>query len=320
VYSEVELRHLRCAIAVADELHFTRAAQKLHITQSALTRQIRQLELQLGVDLFIRDTRRVELTAAGKALTDEGRKALEILEDGIRRAVGAGRGEVDVLRVAYSPFVDIHFFTQLKKFLVEIQPELKVDYVSEAAPELEEGLIDGTYQAGIGPLPIDNNALAGVCLFQEPMFVVFPKAHRLGRKRRVYVSDLGDDPVIWMPPKVRPSFYNDFVEWCRKQGYSPNLKQYVTSVSEILGFVAEGVGIGFVKASDSKLGSDLLAFCPLGNRPYLVETGIMYRADNRSEILRRMVVRLTERFPCSTAGAAPPLVPSASGAQRPGSE
>jgi DNA-binding transcriptional LysR family regulator len=152
------------------------------------------------------------------------------------------------------------------------------------------------------------------------MFVVFPKAHRLARKRRVHVSDLGDDPVIWMPPKVRPTFYADFVEWCRKQGYSPNLKQYVTSVTEILGFVAEGIGIGFVKASDSKLGSDLLAFCALGNRPYLVETGLMYRADNRSEKLRSIVVRLKERFPCATPSAAAPLVPSASGGQRPGSK
>ena len=74
MYTGVELRQVRCAIAVADELHFTRAAEKLHITQSALTRQIRQLELELGVDLFLRDTRRVELTDAGRALIDGGRK------------------------------------------------------------------------------------------------------------------------------------------------------------------------------------------------------------------------------------------------------
>ena len=94
MYPEIEVRQLRCVIAVADELHFTRAAQKLHITQSALTRQIRHLELQLGVDLFIRGTRHVEPTDAGRALVEDGRKALELLDRGVRRALGAGRGDL----------------------------------------------------------------------------------------------------------------------------------------------------------------------------------------------------------------------------------
>ena len=85
MYPEIEVRQLRCVIAVADELHFTRAAQKLHITQSALTRQIRHLELQLGVDLFIRGTRHVEPTDAGRALVEDGRKALVLMDRGVRR-------------------------------------------------------------------------------------------------------------------------------------------------------------------------------------------------------------------------------------------
>ena len=100
MYPEIEVRQLRCVIAVADELHFTRAAQKLHITQSALTRQIRHLELQLGVDLFFRGTRHVEPTDAGRALAEDGRKALLLMDRGVRRALGAGRGDFDVLRSA----------------------------------------------------------------------------------------------------------------------------------------------------------------------------------------------------------------------------
>jgi DNA-binding transcriptional LysR family regulator len=300
VYSEVELRQLRCAIALADELHFTRAAQKLHVTQSALTRQIRHLELQLGVALFIRGTRRVELTDAGKALTDEGRKALEILQNGIRRAIGAGRGEAEVLRVAYSPLVDIHFFSQLRIFLTETQPELKIEYVSEAAPELQRGLIDGRYHSAIGPLPAGDAALSAVCLSQEPMLVVFPKGHRLARKRRVHISELGADPVIWIPRHSQPALYDHFLEWCRNQGYFPNVVQHATSFTEILDFVAEGIGIGFVKSSVARLGSDLLAFCPIGNPPYLVQTGIIYRTDCRSRLLRDLVGCLTARFPAPT--------------------
>ena len=311
MYTGVELRQLRCAIAVADELHFTRAAQKLHIAQSALTRQIRHLELELGVDLFIRDTRRVELTDAGRALIHNSRTALEFLEHGIRIAIGVGKGEVEQLRVAYSPFVDIHFFSQLRNFLAEAHPELTIEYVSESAPEQIHDLVEGRYHAGIGTLPVDDAALSAVCLFQELMLVVLRKDHRLARKRRVQVSELGDDPVIWLPPKVQASFYSDFLEWCRKLGYAPNFKQHVTSISEILDFVAEGVGVGFVKASASKLRPYALAFCPVGNPTYLVRTGIIYRTDNRSQILRGLVVGLTNRFPCAP-NETPARVPPAS--------
>jgi DNA-binding transcriptional LysR family regulator len=319
VYSGVELRHLRCAIAVADELHFTRAAQKLHITQSALTRQIRQLELQLGVDLFIRDTRKVELTDAGRVLAEDGRKALEILDHGFMRAVGAGRGEIEVLRIAHSPFVDIHFFSQLRNFLVQTRPELQIEYVSETVPDQIQGLLEGRHHAGIGPLPVNDDALRAVCLFREPMYVVFGKGHRLTRKRGVRLSELGDEPVIWLPPKVRASFYADFLTWCRKQGYVPNIVQHVTSVSEVLDFVAEGAGVGFVKASASRHQSDALAFCMIGNPPYMVETGIVYRIDNRSQSIRDLVTALAGRFPCSPNESSA-RVESASGVQRPGSE
>ena len=315
MYTGVELRQVRCAIAVADELHFTRAAEKLHITQSALTRQIRQLELELGVDLFLRDTRRVELTDAGRALIDDGRKALEFLEHGIRRAMGVGKGEVEQLRIAYSPFVDIHFFSQLRNCLAQAHPELEIEYVSEGDPGQIQDLVEGRYHAGIGTLPVDDVALSAARLYEEPMLVVLRKDHRLARKRRVHVSELGDDPVIWVPPKVLPSFYSHFLEWCRKQGYAPNVKQYVTSISEILDFVAEGVGVGFVKASASKLRPDILAFCLVGNPTYLVRTGIIYRTDCRSQILRGLVVGLTNRFPC-TQNETSGRTPRASGAPR----
>lgn len=298
MYSEVELRQLRYAIAVADELHFTRAAARLHVTQSALTRQIRQLESQLGVSLFIRGTRRVELTEAGRAFAEDGRKGLVLIERGVRRALGAGRGEVEVLRIAYSPFVDIHFFSELRKLFSECQPDVKIEYISEPVMEQIQGLIEGRYHAGIGALPIEDETLTTVCLFEEPMFAVFRKGHRLAKKRRVRLSDLGGDPVIWMPRKVQPALHDQFLEWCRKEGYSPNIAQYVTSVSETLDFVAEGIGVGFVKASARRLHANGLVFRPLGTPPYLISTGLIYRADNRSEILRNLVKRARERFSC----------------------
>ena len=300
MYPEIEVRQLRCVIAVADELHFTRAAQKLHITQSALTRQIRHLELQLGVDLFIRGTRHVEPTDAGRALVEDGRKALVLMDRGVRRALGAGRGDFDVLRLAYSPFVDIHFFSQLRAFLAEARPELQIEYSSEVVADQIQGLIEGRYHVGIGPLAASDAALSAVCLFQEAMFVVFRKGHRLARKRLVHVSELGNDPVIWMPRKVQPTVHDDFLAWCRSQGYVPNVVQEVTSVSEILDFVAEGAGVGFVKASACRLHEDGLAFCPIGDPPYLVSTGILYRTDNRSQLLRNLVTCLAARFPCAT--------------------
>ena len=120
------------------------------------------------MDLFIRGTRRVDLTEAGRAFIEEARKVEGMVQRGIRRARGVARGELERLRIAYSPSVDVHFLSELRKIFTEAEPDLKIEYVSEPVMGQIGGLIDRTYHAGIGILPEEDEALRAVCLFQEP--------------------------------------------------------------------------------------------------------------------------------------------------------
>ena len=124
----VEFRQLRYVVAVAEELHFTRAAERLYLTQSALTRQIAQLENNLGVRLFNRDTRHVELTAAGKVFVEEARRILESAHRAVALAQGTDRQDHGEIRIAYSPLVDLHVAGDLKKAIGISNPTLQLAF------------------------------------------------------------------------------------------------------------------------------------------------------------------------------------------------
>lgn len=291
----VEFRQLRYVVAVAEELHFTRAAERLHVTQSALTRQIAQLEDSLGVRLFKRDTRHVELTAAGSVFVNEARRILDSAERAIGLAKGAQQEDYGDIRIAYSPLVDLQAIGELRKALFTSNPTLRVSFVGASYEQQVSGLLDGSYQAGLTVLPVHDEALAVQALFKQKLNAILPLDHRLARKRHINLRDTDGDPVVWIPQSVHPAFHGYFADWCRTAGYHPTVAQEANSVLECLQFVADGVGISFAAESGRRMQFAGVVFRPVEPHFY-VETGIAYRRDSKSVVLQQVLQSAAQHF------------------------
>lgn len=296
----VEFRQLRYVVAVAEELHFTRAAERLYVTQSALTRQIAQLESNLGVRLFDRDTRHVELTAAGRVFVEEARRILETAHRAVALAQGTDRQDHGEIRIAYSPLVDLHVAGDLKKALAISNPTLRLSFSGTSTKQQLAGILGGAYLAGLAVLPALDAALSASVLLRHRLLAVLPTGHRLARKRQVELREVDTDAIVWIPQTLHPAFHDHFSEWCRAAGYHPTVAQEATGLTERLQFVADGVGISFVGESVRRMPFPGVAFRPIAKPPFVVETGLVYRSDSKSVALKQVLESASRYF--GTAG------------------
>lgn len=292
----IEFRQLRYVVAVAEELHFTRAAERLHLTQSALTRQIAQLEESLGVRLFKRDTRHVELTAAGEVFIEEAKRVLESAHRAVALAQGTQRRDQGEIRIAYSPLVDLQVAGELKRLLASSNPTLQVSFSGMSIKQQISGILDGSYPLGLAVLPVDDPALFTEVLLSQPLAAVLPTAHRLARKRHIDLRDLDDDLIVWIPPSLHSSFYAHFMAWCRSAGYHPTVAQEATGIAECLQFVADGIGISFAAESVRRLQFPGVVIRRVWSPSFLVETGLICRRDNKSTVLQQILKAAVQHF------------------------
>jgi len=296
---EIELRQLHYALAIAEELHFTRAAEKLHLTQSALSRQVQQLEATLGIELFLRGTRRVELTEAGEVFMHHARKTLEQARIAVQHAQAVGRGEPSEFLITHSPFVDIHLVTKAQEVIEAAKPRIPVRYRSVSSFEQISLLFGGSAQAALTLLPVGTEELNSVCLLRERLLVALPAQHNLARKRHIRISELGDDSVVWLARELQPAFVDHVLKLFRKAGYTPNITRQVQPVAEALGFVREGGLVSFLKSSEEHLqGGGGFVLRPALERFLVIETGITYLRENRSDFLNDLIQILTNHFQC----------------------
>jgi DNA-binding transcriptional LysR family regulator len=196
--ADLDLRKVRYFVAVAEELHFGRAAERLHVAQPVVSRQIRALEDDLNSQLFVRDRRHTELTAAGRQLLEEARPLL-LDADALRRRVArAGRGS-DTFSVGFMPGLIV---TPVVRALSAAHPNLTIDVLSTSWDDQVEVLHDGRVDVGYVRLPIDQAGLKLVPLFSEPRLVVLPDDHRLAGKETVSMTDLADEHLLQDPAAI----------------------------------------------------------------------------------------------------------------------
>jgi DNA-binding transcriptional LysR family regulator len=285
-----------CAVAVAEELHFTRAAHRLHIDQSALSRHIQKLESSLGVRLFIRGDRRIELTEAGEVLIPYAKKALLAARAGVRIAQAVSRGEPQEFEVAYSTSVDTHLIAGIRNLIEKARARIPVRFRSYRWDQVVRRLLDGESHAAITLLPVEE-AVASACILREEMFLVVPEDHVLSRCSEVAVGEIDDEGVIWptgvMPRLVTKGLFERF----RKAGYVPNVTHEGQTIAESLGLAREGLGITFLKTSDRALVGDGLKVVPL-TAPVIVETGLLHIRERRWDFLEEFVALVRNHFRC----------------------
>lgn len=241
----MDIRSLASFVAVAEELHFGRAARKLHLTQPALSQRIRALEHEIGVELLVRDRRSVALSAAGAAFLPAARAAVEQVELARRAALRAVRGEIGQLRLG---FTVIAFFGALPEAVRKFRtryPDVAVKLSEMNSPSVENALAMGEIDLGILHPPISTNLITSA-LAPQRMLLALPARHRLAGKTTIAVSDLEDEPFLVAPRAVGPSIYDRLIGLFQRAGISPRIVQEATPATTLCGLVAAGAGLGFV--------------------------------------------------------------------------
>jgi DNA-binding transcriptional LysR family regulator len=291
----MELRHLRYFVAVAEELHFGRAAQRLHIAQPPLSRQIKDLERELDADLFERLPRGVQLTAAGRAFLPQARLTLAQAERAKRSAQRAAQGETGRLRVG---FIDAATYPGvlpgvLAFFRMHL-PLIGLSLFEMDSAEQEEALREGRIDIGIlqSPPADAERWLHVEEVYRDHLIAALPKSHRRASRRRLALADLADEGFALFPRSMDPTLYDEIIARCRGAGFSPRLAQEAAAWQTLTGLVSAGVGVAFVPQSLSRIRRPGVVFQPVRGLAVKMRIYAAWKTSERSPVRERFVTVL----------------------------
>jgi DNA-binding transcriptional LysR family regulator len=278
----MELRHLRYLVAVAEELHFGRAAIRLNISQPPLSQQIRQLEEELGVQLFERTKREVRLTDAGKRLVEEAHQVLGRIDHFSKVAAQAGGGEIGHLSVGVTGGVN-QILVETLRLLGKKHSGVRVELQYMSTGIQVEALREGRIDIGFLNLPLQEPTLALESINSEPLWVALPKNHSLTRLRKIPLTALSGERIILFPRRATPGLHDTLTGMCRKAGFTLNVIHEVDSIVGGLTLVSADLGIAFATPSFQRLWPDI-AFRPI-HPTTLVEQAVAYRREGVSPVI-----------------------------------
>jgi DNA-binding transcriptional LysR family regulator len=245
---------LRYFVAVAEELHFGRAAKRLQITQPALSQQIRKLEQELGVELFHRERgKRIVLTEPGAVLLDEGRRVMQRASAAALATQRAARGEIGSLRVGFAPSSAVSVLPLCVRTFRQDRPRVRLELQEMLSDEIANALRAGDFDVGLVRAPADPSGLVLEVIAEEPLFVALPSGHRLAGRRRVSIRALADEPLVASSKVGAPGWHEDVFSLYRSRGFTPSVALEVSTIQAQLGLVAAGLGVALVPSSVRQL-------------------------------------------------------------------
>ncbi len=295
----IELRQLRYFVAVAEELHFGRAAARLHMTQPPLSQTIQVLEAALGTPLFARTQRSVALTPAGSALLPEARRLLQqagSLPQLVQRAACGASGS---LSLSFVSSADYSVLPALLREFREAWPQVQID-LREATSDLQlEDLAQQRIDAGLLIPPLPERArieLDYLPVLKEPLVLAAPAGMKALRgKKRIELPALADLPLIIFPRRIAPALHDTILACFHAAGMTPRIGQEAIQMQTIVGLVSAGMGIALVPQSVSNLKRAGVEYRKLADPVPLVETGLAWRRDNRSPVLAAFLELLRKK-------------------------
>ena len=261
--SFLEFRHLHYFLAVAEEQHFGRAAERLGIAQPPLSQQMQRLEAALGVKLFDRSQRRVRLTAAGRTLAARAPAVLEAagaLREDVRHAA---LGRTGVLRVGIGASAALGMVPEMIAGFRARCPGVVVQLDDVTSRPHEERLRQRLIDVALVREPAPVEGLRSTVVREEPMVAVLPRAHRLARRRALDLAELRDEPFVLFPQEVAPSYYGELHAACARAGFIPRIVEHATEWSTVAGFVATGMGVTVAPDSVALMPRDGAAYVRL---------------------------------------------------------
>jgi DNA-binding transcriptional LysR family regulator len=281
----MELRQLRYFVAVAEELHFARAAERLHLAQQPVSFQIKQLEGELGVRLFDRTTRQVALTEAGRALLEELYLALAHLERGVEEAQRAQRGERGRLVIGYFSTVLYNLLPETVRRFRQRFPAVELVLQELVLPALEQQVASGELDVAL--LLWDGQEhlspeLASQPLCTEPILVALPKAHPLSTRTSVPLRELASEPWVIYGRRQKPHTYDQIIALCRRAGFSPSIVQEAATEHAVIGLVAAGLGVALVIGSLKDVHTNAVCYRRLIEPEVHIQFVMVWKRDQAS--------------------------------------
>ena len=277
----MELRRLRYFVAVAEELHFRRAADRLHLAQPALSQQIRKLEVEIGVDLFHRSRRGVALTPAGSVFLDEARRLLRHADEAARTARNARTGTAGRVRLGHLADAIPPILLRAIAGFAARHPGVEIVPETVASRRGVEDVRSGRLDLAVVGLPAPLDRLTVTPLTSEGTVAAVPDRHLLSGRAAIAIEALDDVPLILLPRATNPSFYDSVLGSCRAAGVSPQLIDVSESqVEHVLLLVASGIGLALLPASAAERYNTVgVSFRPVTPSP-VTELAVVSRADS----------------------------------------
>ncbi len=278
---------MRYFVAVAEERHFGRAAERLKIAQPPLSRQIQLLEKELGVLLFDRSPRNVDLTDAGVTLLEHARRVFDAVELAARETRRAGRGERGRLAIGYPSSLAYSGLAELLRTFRGKYPDVEIS-LSGLAPQAQiEALKDGRLDVGFVRAPLEEPALTTLPVRREPLVAVLPADHSAASRARIPLSLLAEEPFVLFPRSRGPGMFDQLMRLCHDAGFTPRIVQEAQQL-DIVSLVAAGFGVSILPSSVRHVRRIGVVFRPIVGNP-MTDLRLAWKKDNDAPVVRALV-------------------------------
>ncbi len=294
----MELRHLRYFVAVAEELHFRKAAEKLHIVQPALSKQVSSLETELGFQLLERDRRHVTLTEAGRAFLDEARAVLAQADGAMARARAVSTGRTGYLNVGFiQPALADPLPQALRRFRQKY-PDVLVRLSMTTNAQALEAVANRTMHLAFVRAPVEaREDIHQELVFDQDVDILVPAGHPLADHDEIALADLADEDLIVIDRAVEPELHDYYITLCNRAGFSPRIAHEVNSTWVAIGLVAAGLGVGFAPASAKTAPQQGVAYRPVKGDPPRLSIGMIWNRGNMPAVLENFLAMRSWEHP-----------------------
>lgn len=285
----MELRHLRYFLAVAKHLNFTKAAESLHIAQPPLSRQIKELEDEIGVLLFERSGRRTSLTSAGVVFAERARQILIATNSAVVDSNRAARGEVGRIAIGFFEHIAYTLLPPLLRGFQQQYPDVTIELRWFSSSEQIDALLRGDIDlAFVRSVPMDSN-LKSVRLLQEPFYIAIAKDNPLALKRKISIKDCANLRVINYKKEVAPDYHSIINQLCGRAGFSPSPEFAMGQIYASLGLVSANFGVTLVPASVKRTHIDNVVYRPLLEKEAVSEIYLAWNENTKIDALKNFV-------------------------------
>lgn len=293
----MDLRHLRYFVVTAEELHFTRAAQRIGIAQPPLTYQIKMLERELGVRLFDRQPGNVRLTEAGSVLLEDAREILDRVGKAAMRCKQSAQGLVGRIGVGFTESAS--FCTEVTTALHRYRdryPRVEMTLEENRSVQLMQSLRQGRIDIAFVRLPIGmDDAVHFRLISTEPMVAALPRKHRLARRKALGLEELKDEPFLLYPRATRFGLSDMIVTACEALGFSPRIVQHAPQISSTINLVASSLGVTIVPTCMRHARIDDVRYVPLKDTDLRATLGIAYRSGPLAPAVANLLAMVPTR-------------------------